>query len=193
MAIYAEAKEQYTLAPAGNFQSVCCEVLDMGYVNHEYKNKEGGVDKVTNHEIRFVFQLSKVDEATGKRFEIRSRPLNLILSEKANLRAFLMSWRGHDLTLAELKPPGVNITGLVGKNALVNIIHVGVGDKTYANIGSIMPLMDGMVDLQPTDYQSKQEYVDKANDAQSTAQNTQAPVLENSHVQTDIPADQIPF
>lgn len=165
MALYAEAKEQYTLAPSGQFQAVCCEVLDFGFVPHEYKNKDGGVDKVVNREIRFVFQLNKIDGETNKRFEIRSRPLNLILSEKANLRAFLISWRGHDLQSHELKSPGVDLEGLIGRNAVISIIHAPVGDKTYANIGAIMPLMEGMPQMSPDGYEPKQGKIDNANAA----------------------------
>lgn len=168
MAIYAEAKEQYKLAPAGQYQVVCCEVLDLGFKDRVYKNPDTKADESKQkHEIQYVFQLNKDDEETGKRFEIRSQPFNLILSEKASLRKFLLSWRGHDLTDAEKRPPGVNVD-LAGTNAIISVVHNPSGDKTYANIASIMPLMDGMPLIVPIDYQAKQEYVDKANQSANT-------------------------
>ena len=109
MAIHVEATEKYTMAPAGQFQAVCCETLDLGFKERVYKNKDTGADeKVMTHEVQYVFQLNKIDPETGKRYEIRSAPLNLKLSEKANLRKFLLQWRGHDLTPEESRPPGVD-------------------------------------------------------------------------------------
>jgi hypothetical protein len=157
MALYAEAKETFTLAPQGQFQAVCCEILDLGFVNRIYKNKDTGVDEARqNHEIQYVFQLNNIDPENGKRFEIRSQPFNLILSEKASLRKFLLGWRGHDLTEAEKLPPGVNVD-LTGRNAIISVVHNKSGDKTFANIGAIMPLMAGMPEIGPLDYQSKKQ------------------------------------
>ena len=162
MAIYVEAKEAVSKAPVGQFQAVCCETLDLGFKERVYKNKETGLDeKVNTHEIQYVFQINKIDPETGKRYEIRSAPFNLKLSEKANLRKFLLQWRGHDLTPEELRPPGVNVD-LTGRNCLLQIIENKVGDKVYSNIGSIMPLMEGMPEIQPLNYQSKQQFVNQA-------------------------------
>jgi hypothetical protein len=159
MAIQVEVKEAYKMAPAGQFQGVCAEVIDLGHSHKVYKNQQTGVDEPkTVHEIQYVFQLNKIDDETGKRFTVRSKPLNLILSEKSNLRAFLLQWRGHDLTDAELKPPGVDVD-LTGKNALVQVVHNKAGDKTYANIGAIMPLMEGMAEIQPLNYEPQAEAV----------------------------------
>lgn len=159
MAINVEVKNEYKMAPAGQFQAVCAEVIDLGFSNKVYKNKDTGADEAkTVHEIQYVFQLNKVDDETGKRFTVRSKPLNLILSEKSNLRAFLLQWRGHDLTDAELKPPGVDVD-LVKRNALLQVVHTKVGEKTFANIGSIMPLMEGMPEIEALDYEPQAEAV----------------------------------
>lgn len=159
MGIQVEVTSQFKKAPAGQYQGVCAEVIDLGFSQKNYKNQQTGADEPKNvHEIQYVFQLNKVDDETGKRFTVRSKPLNLILSEKSNLRAFLLQWRGHDLTADELKPPGVDVD-LTGKNALLQVVHNSVGDKTYANIGSIMPLMDGMAEIQALDYEPQQEAV----------------------------------
>lgn len=168
MAIYAEAKESFKLAPQGQFQAVCCEVLDLGYKQRQYKNDAGGFDNVQTHEIQYVFQINQVDSETGNRFEVRSQPFNLVLGEKASLRKFLLAWRGHDLTDAEKRPPGVNVD-LTGRNALISIVHKLEGDKTYANISAIMPIVQGMPEIQPFNYKSKQSAVDQAN-AQASAQ-----------------------
>lgn len=162
MSINVEVKPTYKMAPAGQFQAVCAEVIDLGVSTKTFKNRDTGQDeRTTVHEIQYVFQINKVDDETGKRFTVRSKPFNLKLSEQANLRAFLLQWRGHDLTDAELKPPGVDVD-LTGRNALIQIIHNKVGDKTYANIGSIMPLLDGVPEIQPLDYEPQGEAVREA-------------------------------
>lgn len=159
MGINVEVTQSYKMAPSGQFQAVCVEVIQLGHSRKVYKNPQTGADEPKDvNEIQYVFQINKVDDETGKRFTVRSKPLNLILSEKSNLRAFLLQWRGHDLTDVELKPPGVDVD-LKGKNALLQIVHTKAGDKTYANIGSIMPLMDGMAELQALDYEPQQEAV----------------------------------
>ncbi len=176
MAINVEVKSEYKMAPAGQFQAVCAEVIDLGFSNKVYKDKDTGVDTPkTVHEIQYVFQLNKVDDETGKRFTVRSKPLNLILSEKSSLRAFLLQWRGHDLTDVELKPPGVDVD-LVGRNALIQVIHTKSGDKTYANIGAIMPVMEGMAEITAVDYEPQAEAVlaAKAKAASGNGQATQA-------------------
>lgn len=198
MAYNVEVKEQFSKAPQGQFQAVCCELLDLGYNTRTYKNKDtGGEDTVQNHEVQYVFQLNKIDDETGKRFEIRSAPLNLVLSPKANLRKFLTSWRGHDLLPDELKPPGVDID-LTGRNAIISVVHNESGGKTYANIGSIMPLMDGMPEIRALDYQSKQSFVDQANNqangaAASANPNSQGPPLVPAGLGEQLPKDDIPF
>jgi len=72
--------------------------------------------------------------------------MTLSLSEKANLRPFLESWRGKKFTAEEIR--GFDITAVAGKPAYLNIIHETKQKNgkavTYANIASIMPLPKGM-------------------------------------------------
>lgn len=183
MSINVEYKEnKFNLPPVGLKQAVCCEVLDLGFDKKTYKDQATGqASERIVHEYQYVFQLNEVDPDTGKRFEIRSKPMNLTLGDRSTLRDFLRQWRGHDLTDAEKAPPGVDID-LKGRNALISVIHTPVGDKTYANIGSITPLMAGMPEIQPLNYESKQAAVDKAKAEAAAAgagQNTQAGAAPN--------------
>lgn len=70
----------------------------------------------------------------------------LSLSEKANLRPALESWRGKKFTAEELR--AFDITKVAGKPAYLNILHEEKQKAgkmvTYANIASIMPLPKGM-------------------------------------------------
>ncbi len=196
MAINVEVKESFSKAPAGQYQAVCAEVVDLGFSDREYTNQQTGVKETrTVHEIQYHFQLNKADAETGKRYEIRTKKLNLILSEKSNLRAFLTQWRGHDLTPEELRPPGVDVD-LTGRNALIQVIHTQSGDKTYANIGSIMPLMEGMPEITTDEhYQKKQPSADAAKAAPvgATAQAAATPQPVAAAVPTPNAAGDIPF
>jgi hypothetical protein len=200
MALTVEVKEggNYKPAPAGQFQAVCCELVDLGHRKVVYKNKDTGADEPkTIHEIQYIFQINKVDDESGKRFTVRSRPFNLILSENSNLRAFLLGWRGHDITDAEMAPPGVDVD-LVGRNAILSVVHNKVGDKNYANIGSIMPLMEGMPEIQALDYEPQAEAI-KNNRAKSAAASAgagsapQAAAPQTDAVPTANGNDDIPF
>lgn len=194
MGFQVEYKEsgKFVLAPSGMFQAVCCEVLDLGYSEKTYKGDDGVEQKRNVKEIQYVFQLNKVDDATGKRYEVRSRPLNLNLSDRATLRDFIRQWRGHDLTDAEKLPPGVDVD-FTGKNAMLNVIHNKVGDKTYANIASITPLMEGLAQIQALNYESHQEQVNKAKAAGATGSGQSA--TQQAAPQTDAVGgnDPIPF
>lgn len=197
MALNVEYKESgdFILAPSGQFQAVAAEILDLGYSEKTYKAPDGTENKRNVHEIQYVFQLNKVDTESGKRFEVRSRPMNTNLSDKATLRDFLRQWRGHDLLDTEKVAPGIDLEMLVGKNCLISVIHNKVGDKTYANIGSIMPLVEGMPEIQSLNYESKQASVDaKKAKAEAAAANGGTPPATAPVAQTDaVPASAVPF
>jgi len=54
----------------------------------------------------------------------------------------LQSWRGRAFTPEELKK--FDLVNVLGKPAFINVTHSVKGDKTYANLTSIMPLPKGM-------------------------------------------------
>ena len=83
----------------------------------------------------------------------------LSLSEKANLRKDLESWRGKAFTAEELK--GFDIEKLIGVNAMASIIHNQSGDRTYANISSISKLMKGLQPMATENKRTLPEWIDK--------------------------------
>lgn len=165
MSKFVEYKEtgNFVLAPVGQYQGICCELLDWGQSEKIYKDQATGKDTPRLvWEVQYVFQLNQIDPESGKRYEVRTKKLNaMTLGEKSGLRAFMLAFRGHDLTDTELKPPGLDIEGVIGRNAIISVVHNQSGDKTYANIGSIMPLMQGMPEITALDYESKQAWVDQ--------------------------------
>lgn len=144
MGIFAKdsGSGDFTPAPEGQWQGVCVDVVDLGLKERIYNN-----EKKMRQEIRIVFQLSAKNDAGNEirtesktRFSV-SRLFGLNLSDRGSLRPFLESWRGRKFTAEELESEkkGFDVEKLLGANALIQVVHNKNGDKTYANIQSIMP------------------------------------------------------
>lgn len=149
MAIVAKASgdgQTFTPAPAGVHQAVCVDVVDLGMLDVTWQ----GVKK-TQHKVNVAWQIAE-DRDDGKPYLVFKR-YTLSLSEKANLRKDLESWRGRKFTDDERK--GFDVERLIGVNCLLNVTHNHVGDKTYANIVSIMPLAKGMATIQAREFVRK--------------------------------------
>lgn len=145
MTILARASDSnYTPAPNNVYPAVCCDVIDLGNIKSEWQGKTR-----EQHKIRVVFQIDLENEEK-KRF-IVSQQFTLSLSEKANLRKFLESWRGIAFTPDELKD-GFDVEKLLGAPATIQTVQATRGDKTYANIQTIMRLVKGMPKLEVKDY-----------------------------------------
>lgn len=72
---------------------------------------------------------------------IIGKQYTLSLSEKANLRADLESWRGRSFTEQELK--GFDVVNVLGKPCMIGVTHNTSGTKTYANVSAVMGLPKG--------------------------------------------------
>jgi hypothetical protein len=90
------------------------------------------------------FQIPEIRVEITKEGETKSLPavisrtVGLSLNEKSTLYALLTSWRGRAFTPEELKK--FDLSKICGKPAFINITHSVKGDRTYANLTSIMPL-----------------------------------------------------
>lgn len=127
--------------PAGSHIARCYAVIDLGQQNESFKGKA----KVM-HKLRLFFELPLKtyvfkDEKGPEPYTL-SKEFTLSMGEKSNLRFFVESWRGKPLT--DVHAAKYDTDKLLGQAGVINVIHVPKGDKVYANIKSIMPLMDGM-------------------------------------------------
>lgn len=141
MALYASAAGKSTLPPhpAEQYAATCIDVIDHGYVDSNY---QGTVSKKHKCTIRFWCgeYHTKEDGETvplyvGARFTVS-------LHENSALRPFLEKWRGRKFTAEELHK--FDVESLIGAPAFVQITHNQTGEKTYANIESIMRLPKGV-------------------------------------------------
>lgn len=128
--------------PAGAYCGICDMVIDMG-VQASPGNLYAPKRSVL---LRFQIPSERVeitkDGETKDLPAVISRTLGLSLNEKSTLRQLLQSWRGRAFTPDELKR--FDLTAVLGKPAFVNITHSVKGDRTYANLTSLMPLPKGM-------------------------------------------------
>ena len=71
----------------------------------------------------------------GRPFSISNR-YTWSMDKKANLRKALDAWRGTPFKDSEAD--GFEITNLLDKYCMIQVVHNQSGDKTYANVGTLM-------------------------------------------------------
>lgn len=168
--IAKDESKVYHLAPAGMVQAVCFDVWDLGL--QETKVRINGQEKTKiQHKIKIGWELAETiqsqDEQNGKPHKIYKN-YTLSLHEKAALCKDLTSWRGQAFTKEEKK--SFDVEKLVGVNCFLNMIHVPVGDKTYANISAINPLPKSMPTMLPQSGRELPEWIKKIQDKAVSAE-----------------------
>lgn len=126
----------FELTPAGNHVARCYAVVDLGMQTTVFSGEES-----TKRKVRISWELPLAKMEDGRPFSV-SQNYTLSLSEKANLRRDLQSWRGRSFTEEELQ--GFDLFTVLSVPAMVNVVHNTKGDKTYANVGSVSPMPQGM-------------------------------------------------
>jgi len=127
---------------AGAYAAVCDMVVDLGVQpspGGQFAPKRTVVLRFQIPEIRV--EITK-DGETKSLPAVISRTVGLSLNEKSTLYGLLTSWRGKAFTPDELKK--FDLGKVAGKPAFINVTHSVKGDRTYANLTSIMPLPKSM-------------------------------------------------
>lgn len=134
----------FTPVPEGNHIAVCYRVVDLGTQRGEWKGKEKHQRKLL---VSWEIPDEKMDD--GRPFTIGQR-FTWSMSEKANLRHVLESWRGRVFTDEDFGPNGFDIKNIIGVGCMLNVVHAGSNGKTYANIASVAKLPKGMTSPAPS-------------------------------------------
>lgn len=128
----------YTPPEAGTFAARCVGLIDLGTQTSTYEGETKAAHKL-------LLQL-EITDAENRRSDgsphTISKRFTASLHPKAGLRKFLESWRGKPFTPEELK--AFDTRNLLGLPCLVGVVHETKGDKTYANLASVMKLPKGM-------------------------------------------------
>ena len=126
--------------------AVCVDVMDLGQHETSWGMK---------HQVELVFELGQL-KTSGYRHIVRKRS-NLCFHEMATLAKDIQSWLGRDL--ADRSHNLTGLRSLIGRACRVEIKHNKSGDKTYANIVSILP--PGSSKLSPSgSYRTKEQWAE---------------------------------
>jgi hypothetical protein len=139
--------------PAGTHLAVCYRFIDLGTQETEFNGQ-----KKHQHKVLMGWELPDELMEDGKPFVTQKR-YTWSMSEKANLRADLESWRGR--AFEEQDFGTFNIKNVLGKSCVLTIVHETKNGKTYANIAAVGKPMKGMSAPQPVNpvqYFSLQEF-----------------------------------
>lgn len=136
----------FKIVEAGTHTAVCTQIVDVGPQETPFGQKELVF-------LRFEIPSERVEwtDASGNPKEGPSviwTNYTASLSEKANLRKHLESWRGKKFTQEELG--GFDMKNLLGVPCTLSVVHnEAKNGRTYANISSISGLMKGMAKPEP--------------------------------------------
>ena len=138
------SSKEFTPAPAGTHQAVCCDVIDKGIMDTQWGQKR---------KVIVRWQLSELME-NDKPFLVQ-KLYTASLNEKAVLRHDLEAWRGRAFTASELAK--FDLDTVIGANAVLSVAHDTRDGKTWANVKSVAPLMKGMTTIKVVDYVREQD------------------------------------
>lgn len=129
--------------PAGTHLAVCYRFIDLGTQETEFNGQK-------KHQRKVLMGWELPDELMedGKPFIVQQR-YTWSMSDKANLRKDLESWRGKAFEEKDFGPGGFNIKNVLGKPCVLTIVHETKNGKTYANITAVGKPMKGMASPQP--------------------------------------------
>ena len=128
-------------APAGTHGAYCFQLIDLGTQYNE-------MYEIFKRQVFIGFELPgelktwKDEQGEHTAPYTVGKFYTMSLSEKANLRRDMESWRGKPFTEQELE--GFDPKNILGTPAMVSVIHKQSQGKTKANISSVSKLMKGM-------------------------------------------------
>lgn len=126
------AKSNYTPTPAGQHLVRCIQIIDLGLQQTMYGVKD---------QLLITWELVNELMDDGRPF-VTSRRYTKTISDKSRLKQDLESWRG--CTFTEQEREEFDPRTLLGKSAMLNILHETKDGKVYANIVSITPVPAGV-------------------------------------------------
>lgn len=133
-------QKEFELIPAGNHIGVCYLIADLGTQD---RPPYQGQEKQPCHQLIIGWELTNTLMSTGEPFVISKR-YNVFSAENSKFRKDIESWAGRGFADEEFRQ--INILNFLNTGCLINIRHeVSKGNgKTYTNVDSVTPLMQGM-------------------------------------------------
>lgn len=137
MPVIENTQSDFQIARAEPQLGVCYATIDCG-TQHSPNSQFG-----PKRELMLMWELPDDLTTDGKPLSINKK-YTFSLGEKANLYKDVKSWLG--------KAPEVpfDTSTLLGRPCILNVVHNTSGEKVYANVGAITPLMKGMTAAKAT-------------------------------------------
>ena len=132
----ARSESTWKQPEVGNWSAICIRVIDLGTQDGEFQGKPK-----SSRQCRIVWELNDQFDDNGKPLIIQ-RTYTSSLSEKANLRKDLESWRGRPFTAEELT--GFDVKNILGKPCLLNLIKKQRPYGESVEIAAVSALPKGM-------------------------------------------------
>lgn len=130
----------FTIVPQGSHVARCYQMIELGTIKGEFQGETKEHKKV-RLSWELPNELKEFKQGEGEKPLVISKDFSLSMHEKANLRKSLEGWRGKSFTENEAK--SFDVTVLLGKPCMINIIHTEKEGKIYANISSISAMPKG--------------------------------------------------
>lgn len=136
-----ENQSNFETTPEGTHVAVCYRVIDQGTQDVTFSGQ-------TKQQRKVMISWELTDErmSDDKPFTVH-KTMTLSADKKSTLRKFLESWRG--LAFTEKDFGNFDLGTLIGKGALLGIVHDTTETGTYANLTTIMKLPKGTKTTEP--------------------------------------------
>lgn len=131
-----ETQGEFEVPPENTYTATCYRVVDLGTQQTEYNG-----ETKRQHKVMLSWELADAPMSDGRPFTMHQR-YTLSSHEKAILRKHLEAWRGKQFTKEEFGT--FEISNLIAKSCLLQVLHAHKNGKTYANIAAIMKLPKGL-------------------------------------------------
>jgi len=135
MSITLPKQNEFETAPQGTHFATCFQVIDLGSQISEFNG-----EKKVHRKLRMAWELPDELMKDGRPFSV-NKSYNLSSNEKATLVVDVNSWRGRPFTTEEFG--SFDLTILVGKSCLLQVVWKESKGKTFANVGAVMALPKG--------------------------------------------------
>lgn len=126
----------YKNVSTGTHPAVCSMLVDLGLQESMFNG-----NRKVKHKVWLQFQVPGERTDDDKPLSV-GMTITASLHKKGNLRGMLESWRGRAFTEAELQK--FDVSSVLGKPCMLNVLQEEKGGKTYANIKAIMALPKGL-------------------------------------------------
>lgn len=131
----------FEITPPGMHIARCYMVVELGNQSSTW-NDEVKIKRKVRMSFELPNCLMKEGDKKGLPFSV-SNHYTISLGKASNLRRDLDGWKTTPFTEAELQK--FDLFNMVGKSCMLNVVHNESNGKTFANIASISPLMEGAV------------------------------------------------